>query len=253
MDITYLTDIGKKRANNQDYVAIFRNQANVMFAIVADGMGGHLGGDVASEMAVSQIGHDFQQTTIADRQSLSDWLQSELTDENSRIIQASSKFADLSGMGTTFVALMIWSQHYLVTNIGDSRGYLFRDQQLRQITEDHSLVNELVKYGKISPEEAKHHPQKNVITRTLGVSKDVQPDFRTGDWQDDDLFVLCSDGLTNMVADEQLALILGDETASLKERAQRLIVQANANGGADNITVLLARLGAAPTQTEVQS
>ncbi len=250
MDITYLTDIGKKRTSNQDYVAVFRNQADVSFAIVADGMGGHLGGDVASEMAVSQIGHDFQKTALTGEQPLSDWLQTELTDENSRIIQASSKFADLSGMGTTFVALMVWGQHYLITNIGDSRGYLYRDRQLTQITEDHSLVNELVKYGKISPEEAKHHPQKNVITRTLGVSKDVQPDFKTGQWQAGDLFILCSDGLTNMVSDERMAELLGAEVP-LKERAQRLIVQANSNGGTDNITVLIAQLG--PTETEVQA
>lgn len=240
MDVTYLTDIGKKRENNQDYVAAFQNKAGVLFAIVADGMGGHLGGDVASEMAVSQIGHDFQKTELKASQELSDWLQDELTDENQRIITASSKFADLSGMGTTFVAIMIWQHHYLITNIGDSRGYLFRDQTLKQITEDHSLVNELVKYGKISPEEAKHHPQKNVITRTLGVSKDVQPDFRQGEWQPDDLFVLCSDGLTNMVPDDLMAEILRTDVP-LKERAQRLVVQANANGGLDNITVLMVQ------------
>ncbi|MCH4058066.1 Stp1/IreP family PP2C-type Ser/Thr phosphatase [Lapidilactobacillus gannanensis] len=249
MDVTYLTDIGKKRANNQDYVAAFQNKAGVLFAIVADGMGGHLGGDVASEMAVSQIGHDFKLTDLHDSQQLSDWLQNELTDENDRIINASSRFADLNGMGTTFVAIMIWQQHYLMTNIGDSRGYLWRDQQLTQITEDHSLVNELVKYGKISPEEAKHHPQKNVITRTLGVSKDVQPDFREGEWQANDLFLLCSDGLTNMVPDELITDILKAEVPN-KERAQRLVVQANANGGLDNITVLMVQPGA--NQVEVQ-
>lgn len=241
MKITYLTDIGKKRRNNQDFVATFTNQAGVFLGIVADGMGGHLGGDVASNMAVSQIGHDFKQTTLQERKTLQDWLQTELTAENDRIIDASNRFPDLDGMGTTFVALMVWGSHYLLTNIGDSRGYLYREGNLKQVTEDHSLVNELVKYGKISSAEAEHHPQKNVITRTLGVSKDVQPDFYSGDWQDDDLFLLCSDGLTNMVDDHLIKEIIST-SVSLKERAQRLIVQANANGGLDNISALLVQV-----------
>ncbi|MFD1465544.1 Stp1/IreP family PP2C-type Ser/Thr phosphatase [Lapidilactobacillus mulanensis] len=252
MDIVYLTDIGKRRANNQDYVAAFKNQADVVFAVVADGMGGHLGGDVASEMAVSQIGHDFKETDISTAFDLNDWLLKELTYENNRIIDVSSKFSDLTGMGTTFVALMISGNRYLVTNIGDSRGYLLRHGELQQITEDHSLVNELVKYGKISPEEARSHPQKNVITRTLGVSKDVQPDSSNDVWHQEDLFLLCSDGLTNMLTDDAIQEILNTEGVSLKERAQRLIVQANANGGRDNISVLLLQPGKQSTEVDDQ-
>ncbi|WP_125605571.1 Stp1/IreP family PP2C-type Ser/Thr phosphatase [Lapidilactobacillus bayanensis] len=248
MKIAYLTDIGKRRENNQDYVSVFKNKAGVLFGIVADGMGGHLGGDVASEMAVSQIGHDFLETGFAKIHDLRDWLLDELTNENSRLINVSSKFSDLTGMGTTFVAIMVVDNHYLVTNIGDSRGYLLRDGKLKQITEDHSLVNELVKYGKISPEQAKNHPQKNVITRTLGISKDVQPDSTHGTWHQDDLFLLCTDGLTNMVPDEDIEKILTTEDISLDEKAQRLIVQANVNGGLDNISVLLVQ----PAATDVE-
>ncbi|HJE14957.1 MAG TPA: Stp1/IreP family PP2C-type Ser/Thr phosphatase [Lapidilactobacillus dextrinicus] len=252
MNIAYLTDIGKRRENNQDYVSVFKNKADVLFGIVADGMGGHLGGDVASEMVVSQIGHDFLETDFATIPDLRDWLLTELTSENSRLINVSSKFSDLTGMGTTFVAIMMINNHYLITNIGDSRGYLLRDGKLMQITEDHSLVNELVKYGKISPEQAKNHPQKNVITRTLGISKDVQPDSTNDTWQQDDLFLLCTDGLTNMVSDEEIEKILTTEDISLDEKAQRLIVQANVNGGLDNISVLLVQPATADVEVNRQ-
>lgn len=252
MNIAYLTDIGKRRENNQDYVSVFKNKADVLFGIVADGMGGHLGGDVASEMVVSQIGHDFLETDFATIPDLRDWLLTELTSENSRLINVSSKFSDLTGMGTTFVAIMMINNHYLITNIGDSRGYLLRDGKLMQITEDHSLVNELVKYGKISPEQAKNHPQKNVITRTLGISKDVQPDSTNDTWQQDDLFLLCTDGLTNMVSDEGIEKILTTEDISLDEKAQRLIVQANVNGGLDNISVLLVQPATADVEVNRQ-
>mgnify|MGYP000880150664 CR=1 FL=1 len=188
MKVAFQTDVGQQRQNNQDYVGFYTNKSGAQFAIVADGMGGHLGGDVASEMAVSHIGYEFERTDD--------------------------------------------------TNIGDSRVYRFRNNELRQLTEDHSLVNELVKQGELTEEAAKHHPQKNIITRTLGVSQDVDADVTIYEFEPDDYLLLCTDGLTNMVDDEQIKTTLMTPT-SLEEKCAALIQQANDAGGLDNITALI--------------
>jgi protein phosphatase len=141
-------------------------------------------------------------------------------------------------MGTTLVAVLISGRNYLVANIGDSRVYRLRHQQLQQLTEDHSLVNELVKQGELTEEAARHHPQKNIITRTLGVSQDVDADVTIYEFEPDDYLLLCTDGLTNMVDDQQLKTTLLADT-TLDEKCQSLIEQANQAGGLDNITALI--------------
>lgn len=238
MKFAYRTDIGHRRTNNQDSVGVFSNQVGAQIAIVADGMGGHQGGDVASEMVVSHLGSTFEKNQSATIDELIRWLIFELNSENKRILDKALHHTDLSGMGTTFVAVLMVDDTYIVANIGDSRCYRFREGTLKQLTEDHSLVNELVKHGDITPEDAKHHPQKNLITRSLGISKDVDADVTIYHSYTNDYLLLCSDGLTNMVSDDQIQEILASKS-TLQEKCDTLVTLANESGGLDNITALL--------------
>lgn len=239
MEIAYQTDIGQEREDNQDYVGVFTNQDQLTFAIVADGIGGHQGGDVASSMAVSHIGYHFEQTTFKNPVDAVKWLSDQVQIENGKIIDKSNQFKDLNGMGTTMVAAIFFDDQMVVANIGDSRGYLRRNGELNQLTEDHSLVNELVKRGVITEQEAKTHPQKNIITRTLGISPDADIDINLYQLESSDQLLLCTDGLSNMVSNQQLDDVL-KSNQTLAEKCQQLIKMANEAGGPDNITVLIA-------------
>lgn len=241
VNFSYKSDIGQVRQRNEDYVGLFKNQAGIRFAVVADGLGGHRGGDVASEMAVSHLGYQFETTKFTDPHVGAKWLEQQVKQENQLILQRANQFSDLSGMGTTLVCALFFGKQAVLANIGDSRGYLLRDKKLFQLTEDHSLVNELVKHGQISSEEARHHPQKNIITRTLGVSDEAVLDQQLIELQAGDLLLLCTDGLTNMLEDSQLLKIL-QSPVSLADKCEILIRQANAAGGKDNITVLTAAI-----------
>lgn len=243
MDVAYRTDIGRQRDNNEDYVQIYRNQQKVTFAVVADGMGGHLGGDIASDMVVTHFGEAFEKTDSADIHTIAHWAKQLLTLENKRVIQASQKKVELTNMGTTLVGAFVFPTKLLVVNVGDSRCYLYRHSQLRQLSFDHSLVNELLISGAITAQEAKHHPNKNIITQSLGVSEGVSPTFGFFDLQTQDQILLCSDGLTNMVDDDQIAQVLAESQTS-EQKCDQLITAANAAGGQDNITVLLIDLQA---------
>ncbi|MCW3777585.1 Stp1/IreP family PP2C-type Ser/Thr phosphatase [Levilactobacillus namurensis] len=242
MEVAFRTAIGKQRADNQDYVDVFTNQAGQHLALVADGIGGHQGGDVASAMAVSHLGHDFELTAWTTTAAASQWLSQQITMENHSIIEKSNQFADLNGMGTTLVAAVYFTDEVVIASIGDSRAYLLRDGQLRQLTEDHSLVNELVKRGEISRQAARHHPQKNVIIRSLGISNDANFDLNTYPLVLNDQLLLCTDGLTNMVDDQQIATVL-ESTQPLEAKCDQLIELANAAGGLDNISVLIIANG----------
>ncbi|MGX6429024.1 Stp1/IreP family PP2C-type Ser/Thr phosphatase [Levilactobacillus yonginensis] len=238
MEVAYRTSIGKQRNDNEDYVDVYTNQAGQHLAIIADGIGGHQGGDVASAMAVSHLGHEFEQTNLATPAAARDWITTEITAENQSIIDKSNQFADLNGMGTTLVAALYFTDEVVIASIGDSRAYLLRDDVLRQLTEDHSLVNELVKRGEISKQAARHHPQKNVIIRSLGISTDARFDLNTYPLVMGDQLMLCTDGLTNMVDDAAIKdVLLSDLTPA--EKCDDLVNLANAAGGLDNITVLL--------------
>lgn len=240
MEFAYESDIGHIRTRNEDYVGLFQNKVGIKFAVVADGLGGHKGGDVASEMAVSHLGYRFETTSFNEPRKGKEWLSLEVRKENQMILERAQQYKDLNGMGTTLVCAMFFGGKYLLANIGDSRGYLYHKGELTQLTEDHSFVNELVKRGQISSEEAKHHPQKNIITRTLGVSAKANLDEKILELEDGDLLLLCSDGLTNMVEDEQIAKVLQTQT-KLQEKCRLLIKLANEAGGNDNITLLIAQ------------
>ncbi len=231
-----VTDIGKKRKLNQDFVYTSNepvgNLPNVF--IVADGMGGHQAGDYASKCTVQtmvrEIKGSFEKSAIR-------IFSKAICVANEQIRRKASEDESLAGMGTTVVAATCLGKYLQVANVGDSRLYIINDE-VRQITRDHSLVEEMVRMGGIDRETAKHHPDKNIITRAIGARDTIEIDFFYEELKSGDIVLLCSDGLTNMLEDEEIGRILRDKS-SLEERAEKLVEAANNNGGKDNIAVII--------------
>ncbi len=241
MKTAYQTDIGKQRSQNQDRVRVFHNGKN-MLAVVTDGIGGNRSGDVAATIAIDQLGRQFM---AAQPQSVSEakrWFQEQVLAANALILKKSQENQSYQGMGTTLVAALFFNdQQVVVANIGDSRGYIYHDGLLTQITIDHSLVNELVKNGDLSEDAARVSPQKNIITRAIGISQDAQIEVNSFPVKPGDLFLLCSDGLSKMVNNEQIKAVLSTDQWTLGEKCQRLVSLANQAGGPDNVTVLISQ------------
>ena len=226
-----LSDPGRRRRRNEDAYVV----SPPLFA-VADGMGGAQAGELASRMAVEAMGEEAgtrgekRVTTL-------------IREANRRIFARSSEDAAASGMGTTMTAALVGDDGVVtIGHVGDSRAYLLREGRLEQLTEDHSLVAELVRTGKLSAEEAERHPQRSVITRALGTDPDVDVDTYTVDAQAGDLFLLCSDGLTTMVDDDEILRTVEGSRDDLEHAAQVLVRKANRGGGEDNITVVFFEL-----------
>ena len=233
MEISLLTDVGQKRTNNQDYANLFVNRAGKTLIILADGMGGHRAGNIASEMAVTDLGAAWVDTQI-------DSVNAEHLEEENQRIHQFGQDEEYKGMGTTLEALAIIDNQAIYAHIGDSRIGLIRGDEYRQLTNDHSLVNALLKAGQITPEEAERHPQKNIITQSIGQKDEVQPDYGMITLEDGDYLLLNSDGLTNMISDSEICDIVTSDI-SLSEKTETLIRFANNAGGLDNITVALVR------------
>ncbi|EPH98485.1 MULTISPECIES: Stp1/IreP family PP2C-type Ser/Thr phosphatase [unclassified Enterococcus] len=238
MQIEFQSDVGRRRNTNQDYANVFVNRAGVKLAVLADGMGGHRAGDVASQMAVTNLGSSWEEQELLDNEKIAQWFIQMIQQENTDIYMQGQQEPEYSGMGTTIVAAALLEEQFTIAHVGDSRAYLIRGGQLKQLTEDHSLVNELVKSGEITEEMAVNHPRKNILTRSVGMPGTVEVDVATHLWQPGDQLLLCSDGLTNMVSEPDIAAI-ASSSLLLSEKIERLIDQANEAGGADNITVLL--------------
>ncbi|MBO0432668.1 Stp1/IreP family PP2C-type Ser/Thr phosphatase [Enterococcus sp. DIV0660C] len=238
MQIEFQSDVGRRRNTNQDYANVFTNQEGIKLAVLADGMGGHRAGDIASQMAVTNLGADWEEQTLKDSEKIAQWFIQTIQNENVKIYQRGQEKSEYNGMGTTIVAVALSDTRFTIANVGDSRAYLVREDQLKQLTEDHSLVNELVKSGEISQEMAVNHPRKNILTRSVGMPGTVEVDVATYSWQLGDRLLLCSDGLTNMLSEEMIGSII-DGTGSLTDKVKELIDRANEAGGADNITALL--------------
>ncbi len=239
IETAYASSIGRIRKSNQDFVRVFKNKSGITLAIVCDGMGGHQGGDVASTMAVTHLGHNFKTTDFTSANIAQKWLDVQLNSENETILKTADRFPDLNGMGTTIVLAFAFADTALIAHLGDSRAYSYAAGKFTQLTEDHSLVNELVKMGQITKEQAKHHPQKNIITQALGVSSTIDPEYTNISLKDQDIILLCTDGLTNSLSDPQIQQILATKELSLQDRCDKLINEANRLGGGDNITVCL--------------
>ena len=227
------TDTGKKRRRNEDEYVV----SPPLFAI-ADGMGGAQAGELASSLAAGAVRDDETVSGSGERRV------TELIQEaNRRVYQRSNQDASASGMGTTMTVALVEGGAVVFGHVGDSRAYLIRDRRLEQLTEDHSLVAELVRSGKLSPEEAETHPQRSVITRALGTDPDVDVDTFSIPTQAGDLFMLCSDGLTSMVEDEAILEAAEKHRDDLQAAVKALIRAANKGGGEDNITVVLFEIG----------
>jgi PPM family protein phosphatase len=235
----FFTDKGKVRQHNEDSVGVFVNSHGDYLAVVADGMGGHRAGDVASEMTIDILKEQWNTAgKMETAEQAEQWLKRHITGVNEKVFSYSREHQECEGMGTTIVGAVCTDLFITIANIGDSRGYIFNESGLQQLTEDHSLVNELVRSGQISKEDAEHHPRKNVLLRALGTESDVSMDIKTIVFEEQDILFLCSDGLSNKVSDKELLDIVSSELP-LDERGQKLIDLANEHGGEDNITLVI--------------
>ena len=242
MESFAITDIGSRREINQDYVYCNDDAVGLLpnLYIVADGMGGHKAGDFASRFSVTEFEKELKEQKA---RTLIGSMEGAVRLVNERLLKEAAAEPDYEGMGTTFVAACIEQDNLYVLNIGDSRLYLISEKgTIRQITQDHSLVEEKILRGEIERKDAKNHPEKNVITRALGAAEQVVPDFFEVELSAGDYVLLCSDGLTNMVEDSVLKETVLNSEASLKEKAESLVELANNNGGRDNISLILVHI-----------
>ena len=236
MEISLLTDVGQKRTNNQDYVNHYVNRAGRTMIILADGMGGHRAGNIASEMAVTDLGIAWVDTQIDTINEVREWFANYLEIENQKIHQLGQDDA-YKGMGTTLEAVAIIGNQAIYAHIGDSRIGLIRGEEYHQLTSD----NELLKAGQLTPEEAASHPQKNIITQSIGQKDEVQPDFGMITLELGDYLLLNSDGLTNMISGSEICDIVTSDIP-LADKTATLVRFANNAGGLDNITVALVSM-----------
>jgi protein phosphatase len=246
------THVGMKRAHNEDSLRLFREE-NLF--IVADGMGGHASGEVASQMSVETLAEFFRATSEDDeitwpykmdkgRKYEENRVITGVKLSNRRIFEAAVRDARLKGMGTTIVVTFFVNDTCHIGHVGDSRVYRLRGDKLTQITEDHSLLNDYIKMRQLTPEEIEAFPHKNVIVRALGMKDTVQVDVMSEKPEDGDTYLLCSDGLNGMITDDEMTEILLGEGDDLDEKCERLIDAGNKAGGTDNITVILVRFNA---------
>ena len=234
------TDVGMIRSGNEDSFAVDADSDRALF-VVADGMGGHAAGEIASEMAVQILLRELKDLREIDGTAASEKVTSALKRANKAIHDRTITEVDKQGMGTTASVLVIAGRRYLIGQVGDSRVYLLRDGALRQLTKDHSYVQEQVDAGFLTPEQARYHPYSNVITRCVGASPEVEPDIYMGDVRVGDLFLVASDGLTGMVDDRRLQQLLLARVAP--ERLVHLLIsEANGRGGLDNITAIVVQV-----------
>lgn len=247
MKLAGKTDVGRVRQENQDDYRAGELPGGAVWALVCDGMGGAKGGREASQGACNVIENFFQeQYAQCGAGQEEPFLKKALLYANRFVFQKAAREEALAGMGTTAVCALVRSGNVYLCHAGDSRAYLIRDGKLTQLTHDHSYVQELVDCGTITEEEAEHHPQKNIITKALGVDYRLEPEFTAAKLKREDRLLLCTDGLTNMVPVEEMEELLAQGT--FYDLPDRLIEAANAHGGSDNITALL--LAVEPTEVE---
>ncbi len=240
MKVAALTDRGRVRPNNEDLVYA---DAEKGILIVADGMGGHAAGEVASRIAVETIARLLTGFILSGEMASGSGgplLRRALLEANAAIREKAASDPALYGMATTAVAAVCRGGDVLLAHLGDSRAYLVRDGRLRRLTCDHSLVEEMVQAGRLSEREARHHHLRHIVTRSLGVDEVARPDLAESEWAPGDILLLCSDGLTAMLDDEDIAAAFASRSCDLQETAVALVEEANRRGGYDNISVVLA-------------
>lgn len=236
----YVSDVGRVRSVNEDSTKVVRMEQGYVLGIVADGMGGHQAGDTASQLAVQTIVEDLSSLPIGiSLEDCDNALKQAILHANEVVFRKSQENVEYHNMGTTVVAVLLKDQAGVIGHIGDSRAYLFRQGEVVKLTEDHSLVNELVKSKQITEEEASVHPRRNVLTRALGTDEQVTVDMDPLTMESGDILLLCSDGLSNYVTTVQMTQTLSSNSLSLDERANGLLQLALNAGGDDNISVAL--------------
>lgn len=236
MEYYYLTDKGKVRDHNEDSVVIVENFNKEILMAVADGMGGHNAGEIASSIAITHLGKRFKEVaTVGDKEDAIRWLQETVSEINVLIYKYTDEHPESSGMGTTLVTAILTKNFLLIGNIGDSSGFVVKNKKIHKITTDHTLVNLLVKSGELTEEEAKDHPKKNVLMKALGAITNVEMDIFDVETDIDGVF-LCSDGVTNMLEPEIIEKVLNDKS-SAEDKVNKVIFKCNNRGGNDNISV----------------
>ena len=233
----YLTDTGRVRSHNEDSVTIVKNASGEHLMIVADGMGGHRAGEIASSMVVTQIGTRFSNlSTIGSKMDAVKWLKENVDEVNASILKYGEEHPESMGLGTTVVMALLTKDFLIFVNIGDSSGYVLKNKVLHKITKEHTLVNFLVETGELTPEEAINHPKKNVLMKALGASEKQELDIFDVD-PNVDAILLVTDGLTNMLTMDQVEKVLNDDELKYEDKLIKLIRKCNARGGTDNISI----------------
>lgn len=233
------SDIGRAREQNQDYYYISEENDTPKLYILADGMGGYKGGEVASKLCTDSVRKYIQsnfEATPKEKEDILNLVKSAVEYANMVVYEKSKEIPELEGMGTTIEVCLIYNNKAYIGHVGDSRIYRIRKEIIRKLTKDHSYVQKLVEDKKITREEAKVHPKKNMLTKALGCTPYVEPDVRARNFEKGDIFIICSDGLTNMVDEKRIYDIVKEDITTA---ADRLIKEANEAGGYDNITVIL--------------
>lgn len=236
------SDIGMQRKMNQDAYYVSEENEEYMLCILADGMGGYTGGEVASNLAAINVANYIKENFISgkdyEREELQELIKKAIEHANQVVYEISKREQELEQMGTTIEICLIYNNRAFIGHIGDSRIYRIRKNIMRKITVDHSYVQKLVKEGKITKEEAINHPKKNMLMKALGCEPEIEPDIMVKGFQEGDIILICSDGLTNMISEEEIYNIIEED---FEKATDRLITRANELGGNDNITVILIK------------
>ena len=226
MKFAIKSDVGQRRKVNEDAAGYFESKNHIPLMMVCDGIGGHNAGEIASSMALMSIGQSWEKTNIENMEEAYQWIVHKIEEANDDILTRSTQYEDLYGMGTTLVAACVIGNQLMIANVGDSRAYVLRNFQLKQLTEDQSLVNALLKSGEITPEEAENHPNKNIVTQSLGVTSAVEIDFVRMTVKDEDILLLCSDGLSDMLSLEEIRNVL-NHYSDLEQQEEKAVQAAN--------------------------
>lgn len=236
MKAYYISDTGKVRTHNEDSVTIVKNLSGEYLMVVADGMGGHKAGEVASSIVVNGLSDKFKKLeSIGEKQEAVNWIRENVSELNDAIFKYTDEFKESKGMGTTLVLSIVTKEYVLFGNVGDSSGFVMKKENLYKVTKDHTLVNLLVETGELTAEEAENHPRKNVLMRALGANNPVDVDIFDVDTSCDGI-LLYSDGLTNMLSVSQIEKVLNSDL-TLEEKVVKLVRKSNLRGGTDNVSI----------------
>ncbi len=232
----YLTDKGKVRDHNEDSVIIVRNNEDSYLLAVADGMGGHSCGEVASSIVIKYLGHHFTENFYKmDKDDAIEFINDSINEVNGMIFKYQDEHPESKGMGTTLVMAILTKDYFLMANVGDSSGFIYKKGKLHKITYDHTLVNLLVSAGELTEEEARNHPRRNVLMKALGANDPIEADIFDCDMNVDGIF-LCSDGVTNMLEVNQIERVLKEES-DIEDKLVKLVHKCNNRGGLDNMSM----------------